>query len=356
VSRVKVDTERLKANAERLSALVGDFYCVVKCDAYGHGIEECVKALFETGRRKFAVYSVDEAVRVKNAVREAEVLILGRTPSRYLPSVADNGFVQTVFSVEYAEEVRASGSVPSLHVKLDTGMNRTGFCGDAEEILRAFSGSEGAIKGVYTHFNCADAPSLSVALGQLEDFKERASKLEAMLGAPLVKHAAATAAALRIKEARLDLCRIGLGIYGVLPDNCEGLCELAPVMSFTAPTVSLRWVKKGQTVGYGCDTVLSRDSYIATVSVGYGFGLPRSARGFSPYICGVRVPIIGRICMDRCMLDLSDALDGGLRVRVGDRAEFISDKLPVSELSAAEGTVPYETLCRIGRMNKIRKG
>ena len=235
VRRVRVDAVRLSENASRLAELVGDFYCVVKCDAYGHGLEDAVRAFYEADRRSFAVCSAEEAVRVKNTVKDAEVLILGRTEPEYLPELAERGIKQTVFSLEYAEAVKTTLAPLKVHIKLDTGMNRSGFTEDAQVIKKAFSGFRGAIEGVYTHFSSADHASLSNTEKQLSDFVLRSNGLSLSLGHGLKRHAAASAAALRMKTARLDGCRIGLALYGIAPDNCNGLCRLLPAMSFTAP-------------------------------------------------------------------------------------------------------------------------
>ena len=346
---LRIDISRLAENAEALYKTVGEYFCVVKCDAYGHGAVKCAVALRDSGRSSFAVFSLSEALEIKRAVTDAEILILGRTDAKYADLISENGFIQTVFSAEYARELSTVARHLRVHIKLDTGMHRSGFTEDPEEIKKAFSGFKGSIEGVYTHFSSADAPSISIARTQLDDFTLRANELEALLSKKLVKHSAASASALRMKSARLDISRIGIALYGYLPDNCEGLCEVRPVMSLCAPIVSLKAVKKGETVGYGCDRTLIRDTLVATVPVGYGFGIPRCAESlFRPCLEGKRVGFVGRICMDRCMLDVTEVPS----VRVGDTVELIGDTVTAAELACAEGSIPYETLTRVGRMNK----
>ena len=140
-------------------------------------------------------------------------------------------------------------------------------------------------------------------------------------------------------------------LYGITPDNCDDI-GLIPVMSMRAPIISLRTVKKGENIGYGCDRFAKSDMLVATVSIGYGNGLARSLDGmFSPLVNGVAVPFVGRICMDRCMLDVTSLAFSGVRVNVYDEVQFFGKGRSVRDMSDAERTVPYETLTRVGMMN-----
>lgn len=346
-SLLSISAENLVYNALTLKDKVGSYYCVLKSDAYGHGATLCASALYEAGMRHFAVFSLDEALEIKPYVNGSDVLILGRTPSRYAEILKRNSFIQTVFSSEYANELLPFAKGLRLHIKLDTGMNRSGFRDAPKNVYSAVSGLKGAIEGVYTHFHCADADSLSVTVGQLEVFKRKACELETLLSKTLTKHTAASAAALRLEDARMDLCRIGLALYGCLPDNCEKICELKPVMSFSAPVISVRDVKKGENIGYGCDRIAKSDITVATASVGYANGLSRAAEQlFRPMINGRRVGFVGRICMDRCMLDVT-----GIDVKPYDTVELFGKNISVCELSCSENTISYEVLTRVGRMN-----
>jgi len=344
-----ISADNLVKNAQALKDTVGDFYCVLKCDAYGHGATRCASALHSAGMKRFAVFSLAEALEIKSFVGDSDILILGRTPSRYASALKENRFIQTVFSEEYASELKPFSNGLRAHIKLDSGMNRSGFKTEPEIIKKAFSGFRGEIEGVYTHFHSADCDSLEGAEKQLVEFTAYATELEAILSKKLTKHAAASAAALRMKRARLDICRIGLALYGCLPDNCEAKRELLPVMTLRAPVISVREVEKGENIGYGCDNTAKKRMTVATVAVGYANGLPRSAmRLFRPAVNGKRVDIAGRICMDRCMLDVTD-VDG---VKPYCEVELFGASVSVTELAEAEGTIPYETLTRVGKMNR----
>lgn len=346
---VKISFDGIVRNAVELRKAVGPFYCVLKCDAYGHGAVKCVDALYDAGFRDFAVFSLEEALEIKRRIGDAEILILGRTPARYSDALVKNGFVQTVFSKEYAEELAPVSAGLRAHIKLDSGMNRVGFKCEPEQIKNVFSGFKGEIEGVYTHFHSADCPDLKQTETELAEFINKTAELENGLGKKLKRHAAASAAAIRLPSARLDACRIGLALYGVLPDNCEIDYDLAPAMSLTVPVIDVRCLKKGENIGYGCDITVKRDTVAATVAAGYAMGLSRRLAGaFRPSINGNRVDVLGRICMDRCMLDVTE-LSG---VKPYDTVEFFGDSVSVRELAECEKTIPYEILTRVGKMCK----
>ncbi len=346
---VKIAYDKIVRNALTLKKTVGDFYCVLKCDAYGHGAVKCVEALYDAGFGSFAVFSLDEAVEIKQRIGKADILILGRTPARYSEYLVKYGFIQTVFSEEYATELLPFSKDVKVHIELDCGMNRTGFKCEAEKIKKAFFGFRGAIEGVYTHFHAADCADLTQTKTELEVFLNRTAELEESFGKSLVKHSAASASALRLPPARLDKSRIGLALYGVFPENCEKICTLEPAMSFKAPVIDIRYIKKGENVGYGCDITVNRNTVAATLAVGYATGLPRCAyKTFKPLINEKRSAFLGRICMDRCMLDITDIEN----VKIYDTVEFFGDGVSVCELADCTQTIPYEILTRTGRSLK----
>ena len=353
LSSVEVDIDALVSNAQKLKALAGESYFVLKSDAYGHGAIECAKALFQANMSRFAVFSYEEALRIKPYVGNARVLILARTPAECIDDLKRCGFVQTVFSDEYIKELIPYSKGLKSEIKLECGMHRSGFTATASGIRYALSGFQGEICGVYSHLSCADAPEPSLAYVQLSDFVSRSERLEGELKIPLEKHVAASAAALRMPQARLGLCRIGLALYGIMPECCENICGLKPVMSVKASVISVQRVKKNEFIGYGCDHRAKADSMIATVAIGYANGLPRiAAKSFMPQINGYRVPFAANICMDRCMLDVTRIFDDGKSVKPYDTAFIVGNGVSVHELASSEKSIPYETVTRLGRMNK----
>ncbi len=350
-TKLIISAEALSNNASLLQKNVGSFYAVLKCDAYGHGALLCAKTLYGCGVRHFATYSVEEAIEIKPFIGKSEVLILGRTPASLASSVIENGFLQTVVSGEHAEELSPVSKGMRVHIKLDTGMNRCGFKEDSEYVKKSFSRFAGEIEGVYTHFPFADGVDLSPTKKALDDFLNRSCELEGLLGKKLKKHAAASAAAMRLPRSRLDISRIGLALYGCLPSKSV-LAGLLPVMSLYGRVILVKTVKKGENIGYGCDQTVKKDSVIATVSAGYANGLHRNPEmNCRPLLCGRRVPFAGRVCMDRCMLDVTDIYENGDRVGIYDEVCFLGENPSVTELAKTGQTIPYEVLTRIGKMN-----
>ena len=339
-----IDLTALIRNATLLKETVGDFYCVLKCNAYGHGAVSCAKALHELGVRHYAVFSLGEALEIRPFVGSSEILILGRTEAEGLTAVSENGLTQTVFSEEYAALLSSFSGKLKLHIKADTGMNRSGFSPDGERIFSNVSKLAECVCGVYTHFPAADSDDLTDTVERLSVFKGVASELEALLKRPLTKHSAASAAALRVPEARLDLSRVGLALYGISPCASADLPGLKPAMSLFGSVTAVRRVKKGDTVGYGCRFVCERDSMIATVDVGYAGGLQRRLCGrFMPKVLGERVPIAA-VCMDRSMLDVTCLFERGKNVKAGDTVTFFGDDPEITEMAYAAETISYEIL------------
>lgn len=338
------DLGALTRNADILKSSLGDLYCVLKCNAYGHGLKQCASALYGAGMRRFAVFSLSEALTIYPLVNGSDILILGRTERNGISAVAEHGFIQTVFSEEYAKELASVGSVPRLHVKIDTGMNRSGLSPDGERIYSSLSGLYKGIEGAYTHFPSADSEDLSDTEERLSVFLNAEKALELLLNKRLTRHSAASAAAARLPKARLDISRTGLLLYGISPCKEAYIPGLTPVMSLLGRVVGVKRVKAGETVGYGRKFVCKRDSFISTVDGGYANGVFRCLAGrFMPSIHGRRVPLVA-VCMDRCMLDVTELAEGGICVKAGDEVTFFGKDIPVTEAASAAKTISYEIL------------
>lgn len=343
------DLSALTENALFLKKRLGDLYCVVKCNAYGHGDIECVSVLRDIGMTRFAVFSYDEAVRIKKAARDAEILILGRSDIALSENIRRYGFVQTVASSEYAAALSNAPACPKIHIKLDTGMNRSGFTK-----LPSLNGIANKIVGAYTHFPNADAPDFSDTEARFLRFSEIAGELQHKLKRPLTLHCAASAAALHKNAERIpktDACRIGLALYGIKPSECAPDVFLTPVMSFYANVSEVRTVNAGERIGYGGRTLCTKKSQIATVPAGYASGLTRALFGrFKPSVNGYQAPFAGNICMDRCMLDVTEIFERGGTVKAGDTVVFFDKTHPVTLISDAIGTISYEVLTTVGNL------
>ncbi len=348
------DLFALTENALFLKKRLGDLYCVVKCNAYGHGDTECVSALYEAGMRRFAVFSFDEALRIKACARDAEILILGRSDISLSEDTCRYGFIQTVASGEYAEALSNAPACPKIHIKLDTGMNRSGFTE-----IPSLNGIENKIVGAYTHFPNADSPDFSDTEARFLRFSEISGELQHKLNRSLTLHCSASAAALHKNAERISAVktgRIGLALYGIKPAECAPDISLTPVMSFYADVSEVRTVNIGERIGYGGRMLCTKKSQIATVSAGYANGLTRALFGrFRPNINGYQAKFAGNICMDRCMLDVTELFEHGGSVKAGDTVIFFDKTHPVTLISDSIGTISYEVLTAVGNLSAEKR-
>lgn len=346
-----IDLSALEHNAAELRKRLGEFYCVLKCDAYGHGAEKCASRLAAFGMKRFAVYSLSEAETVRKSAVDSEILILGRTDPALCGELEAGGFVQTVGSAEYAEALVKRGQGVKIHIEIDSGMNRWGFKpSDLEKWKVPFPKEN--VMGAFAHLSCADEKDISVSKNQIEVFNKAADAFEVRLGRRLIRHLSASAGSLRAELKTNALSRVGLALYGIAPENCDG-SFLRPVMSFYSQVTGVRKVKKGESVGYGSDHRVSRDSVIATVSGGYANGICRSGSGrLTVTVQGERAVSVGNICMDRFMADVTDIIKSGKTVREGDKVTFFDGAYGAENMARACQTIPYEILTGVGRQNR----
>ena len=336
------------------------FLGVIKADAYGHGAVPVSQALTDLGAVYLAVSNLEEAIQIRRAGIRTPILILGYTPPEYADSMVFMDITQEVHSLEYAEalETALSGTnyILNVHLKLDTGMGRLGFRVQDETALREAAAVAQLpnldAEGVFTHFSVSDTPGeAEYTAAQLALFLAAVEKLEAMTGRRFpLRHCANSGAVLswRDKGAALDLVRPGLLTYGVYPDRERGGLSLTPVMTLKSRVSAITHHKKGDSISYGRTWTAERDCTLAVLPVGYADGLQRCLSGkLEVLLRGKRVKQVGRICMDMCMLDVTDVPDAA----VGDVVTVFGrgdDGAPtVAELAALAGTIPYELLCGV---------
>lgn len=354
----EIDLSALRDNYINIKAAVGasEVMCVVKADAYGHGAERCAVSFYEAGARWFAVSCIEEALQIKNAfdahdLSDAKILILGYTPPENISLLASNGIRQTVFSSEYAQTLsdaaKAAGCAVTVHFKLDTGMNRLGFDADgdaADEICRA-AALEGIIsEGLFTHFASADEDDDTPTRCAFEKFIKVEAALRAR-GLSLMRHVCNSAATLKYPEYHLDMVRAGIILYGLMPYADTPSVPLRPVMTFKSIISHIHTVRAGKKVSYNGIYTADRDVLSATVPVGYADGFLRHFSG-GVYIGGKSAPILGRICMDQCIVDISSIPD----VKVGDEVIiFGGDPERLDKLARSANTINYELVCLVGK-------
>lgn len=382
-ARVEIDLGALRENyravksrAERLSQ--GEkkpkVISVVKADAYGHGADRCTEALIGEGCDFFAVSCIEEAISVRRVCdemnSEAKILILGYTLPEEAPLLAQKRIIQTVFSPEYAAELdraaRENGCKIPVHVKLDTGMNRLGFlCRSEAEIgqtvtdiekLSSLTGLD--VQGIFTHFAKADEIEGEDSLTdrQISRFKAACSALEEKNCCPHVRHASNSAAIVRFGGLGLEYVRAGIVLYGARPSEDTDAEFLRPVMKLKTVVAHVHKLSAGETVSYGGTFKAEREMTVATLPVGYADGFIRAYGGAFVTVetkSGERkAPIIGRICMDQCMIDVS-----GIDCKTGDTVRlFGGDPQELYDLAARAETIDYECLCLVSaRVPRVYK-
>ncbi|MBQ7153122.1 MAG: alanine racemase [Clostridia bacterium] len=362
----EIDLDALRENYRRCRESVPDgqrIISVVKADAYGHGACAVARTLLEEGCDFFAVSCIDEAIPLREMIsqtgKEADLLILGYTLPDQVPALVKNNIIQTVFSPEYAEEVagaaRRAGLVLRCHVKLDTGMNRIGFRSSSEEDVAAtaacierLSKDEGLrIEGLFSHFASADAEEDGgLTKMQFERFMATDTLLRQKGVRIPFRHICNSAAAIRFPKYRLEGVRFGISLYGISPAAGTDV-PLSPVMRLYTVVSHIHTVRAGETVSYGATYRADSDRTLATLPIGYADGFLRAYAGTDVRIMTesgkVSAPIVGRICMDQCMVDIT-----GLPVHVGDKVILLGDDPgDIEDLARRAGTIPYECLCLI---------
>ncbi|MEQ2455732.1 alanine racemase [Flavonifractor hominis] len=355
----EINLSHLEENYRALRALLPDgcrFLGVVKADAYGHGAVPVARRLEQLGAEYLAVACLDEALELRRAGIRTPILILGYTPASCASELLANDLTQTVYDEQTAqalsEAATAAGKRLLVHVKADTGMSRLGWLCTEQELehtadtMAAICALPGLdVEGIYTHFANADGDEAYTML-QFTRFLDLLAALEERDVHFRIRHCAASAAVLNYPCTYLDMVRPGVALYGHYPDpSCMGLegLQLKPVMTLKTRVASVKTVPAGTAVSYGCTHVLERETKLAALTIGYADGLPRVCSDrLEVLIHGRRVPVVGRICMDMCMADVT-----GLEVCPGDEVEVFGSGLPVEEAAELAGTIQYELLCSV---------
>jgi alanine racemase len=362
----EIDMDAAKENFLCIRSLVGSknkLCCVVKANAYGHGALYLSRLYEELRADLLAVSNIEEAMQLRREGITLPILILGYTPVECARYLAEYGLTQTVYSYEYAkslnENLAALGqdTCISIHIKLDSGMGRIGFsCKDGVDLkdVEAVVSMENFIpEGIFTHFALADGgdEGEKYTREQYERFSNYIKRLEEKGIDFPIKHCSNSAAILDFSEYAMDSVRAGIVLYGYAPSNdMRKKLALKPVMSLRAVVSHVKDITEGEAVSYGCTFVADKKMRIATVPVGYADGYLRSngMNGGYMLVRGKRANIVGRVCMDQLMLDVTD-IDG---VCMGDTVTVIGrdgdEEISADMIAERNGTIPYEILCGVG--------
>jgi len=355
----EIDLDAAKFNIRNIKKIVGnkEIIAVVKADAYGHGAIDLAPIFINNGASKLAVAIITEALELIENNINVPIMILGYTPLEYGEVLIKNEIEQTVYDLEYAKglsEIALSlGKKAKIHIAVDTGMGRIGFLPRSESIktIEEISALEGiSIEGLFTHFSTSDEENKEYTYEQFSKLKDLNKKLkERGINIPL-KHASNSGAIIDLPETYLDGVRAGIILYGYYPSeqvNKENLA-LRNVMTVKTMVCHVKELDKDMYVSYGRTFKTNRKSIIATLPIGYGDGYSRLLSGKAKVIInGKLVPVVGRICMDQCMIDVTDAGE----VKVGDEVIILGSdgvlKFNADDMAKAMGTINYEILCMI---------
>ena len=363
-TRAVVDLGSLAANCREARRRAGGtgLCAVVKADAYGHGALDVSRALLGEGVDFLAVAFLEEALELRDGGIDSSILVLGATDPENADIIVAKRLSQTVYTSELAlaldRAARRLGVRAKLHLKIDTGMHRQGIsweeAGKFGRFLKALDCID--LEGAYSHFTESDSPDRRFSLLQIDRFDSALRSLAAAVTAPRLAHIANSAAILGLPEARFNMVRPGIILYGLSPAGESSAPEgFEPVMSLRSEIVNLRKVAAGEGLSYGRTFRAERDSLIALLQVGYADGYPRCLSNRAEVLVGGRrAPVVGQICMDQTLVDVT----GIPGVRIGDEAILFGTRdLQAGELSILAGTIDYEITCGISqRVPRIYKG
>ncbi len=359
---LEIDTDALAGNVRALRAIVGSdrqLFAVVKANAYGHGAEIVGPAALAAGADRLAVATLGEAAVLRQVGVTAPILLLGYTPGYLGEELLGWQLAATLCDIETARQwsavaVAAGKRIP-VHVKVDTGMHRLGlastnvpgFFFQLAELPGLF------VEGIYTHFSTADEADQRYAQRQLKTFTDLLAVLSLQGQRPPLAHAANSAAILSLPESHLDAVRSGISLYGLHPSPEVPLPDaFRPVLSWKARIAQVKMLERGEPVSYGNTWRSPRLSTVAILPVGYADGFPRAPRTWqSVLINGQSAPIVGRVCMDMTVVDVTAICEAGEIVRAGDEVVLIGRQgaaaISAEEVARRTETINYEVTSRL---------
>jgi alanine racemase len=353
----EVDLRALKRNYDRIKAYTqSEIMPIVKADAYGHGALEIVQTLYDMGARRFGVAVLEEALEIKAAFPDVLVMMIGSMPVEAPSILVKEDIISGVYQMDQAVALSEAGvqqgKTARIHLKVDTGMGRIGFKVDEfDQLLRLAELPNLFIEGIYTHFASADHSDLTFAREQLKKFEEIYEKLKAHgINIP-IRHASNSAALLQLPEAHFELVRAGIILYGLPPSRHVGKdAGFEPVLSWKTRVTHVKTISEGETVSYGRTFRAAYPTRVATISVGYADGLRRSlSNQGEALVKGKRTTMVGRVCMDQTMLDVTRIPS----IEVGDVVTLLGtdgyERIDATEMAGWLDTINYEVVCGISK-------
>ncbi len=357
-----IDLDAIAYNMTNIKSKVGKetgIIGIIKADAYGHGSVEISKVILENGADWLAVAVVDEGINLRKNGIAAPILLLGYTPELRLEDVVNNGFIQTVYTYETAKKLSdvavRLGKTAVIHIKIDTGMGRIGYRvneASADEIVKISELPNIEVNGMFTHFSTADEKDKDYTLNQYNKFVQMDALLrERGLEIP-IKHAANSAAIMDFDNMMFNMVRPGIILYGAYPSEevDKDNLSIKPAMSVKTHVSYVKEVNEGDYISYGRKYQAVGKRIIATIPVGYADGFIRAySNGGKVLIKGECAPIVGRICMDQFMVDVTDIKD----VQINDEVVLIgkqgNKEITVDFIASILDTINYEVFCTLSK-------
>lgn len=347
LSQIQKNFELYKANVSTSSSIMA----VIKANAYGHGDIEVARALVEVGVNKWAVSNIEEAQRLRRNGIKGEILILGYTPIECIHVLEEYDITQAILSEEYAKKLYEYRCKAKCQFALDTGMNRIGLDADIPErcidIIHNY-GQKLKLNGIFTHLCVADSNNSKdkeFTQNQIYKFETIANGLQDMNLEYI--HCLNSAGGLWKKTKYNSLIRLGIILYGLKPDSQNNLPKgIKPAMKWKSVISMVKTVRTGESIGYGCTFVANKDMEVTTISTGYADGYNRSLSNKGHVIIkGKEAKIIGRICMDQFMVDVSSIPN----VQMGMEVELLNDYYNADDMAKDVGSIGYEIICNISK-------
>jgi len=349
---LEVDLGVIKRNLQAVRAITHtEVMAVIKANGYGHGVSAVAEAVTEAGASWLGVARMEEAINLRQSGITAEIMVLGYTSPVMIPEAINHRIHVAIYDLQmaraYAAYANQTHGQLKAHLKVETGMGRLGMpVGEVTDFLSKNKNNKAInITGIFTHFARADEPQSDSVHNQLKIFNRLLQELRKSGLCPQLVHTGNSAAMLNVPQAYFDLVRPGIAIYGLNPSPDSPLPdEFQPALTWKARLTSVRVLPPGHGVSYGSVYVTSKDERIGVIPVGYGDGY-RRIDGQQALVRGKRVDVVGRVCMDQCMLQLDgvpDAVPGDEVVLLGEQGD---EKITADDLAAKWGTINYEVVC-----------
>ena len=353
----EINLENIKYNVENVKKSLSKdakLCCVVKADAYGHGAVEVSKYLDNDANVDFfSVARLEEGLSLTSAGIKKPILCMGYIDNCKIQYAIDNNIRITIYSLESAMKVnevaKAINKKAYIHIKIDTGMSRIGFLVNDSSIMdikKIFELENIVVEGIYTHFAKSDEENKDTTYEQLNKFNRVVDELKkSNLNIP-IKHVSNSAAILDLRDCDFNMVRLGISLYGSYPSlEVSREINLKSALELKTKVSNVKTIKAGTSVSYACTFTATKDMKIATLPVGYADGFPRTQKNPQVFINGRLLNIVGRICMDQCMVEIPDDFD----VNIEDEVILIGDieGIKIGDISGKMGTIDHEILCCI---------